>query len=71
MNRFDGESQRLATASMYSLSHLTTDEINLNAEEMEGLACGTGPQSIQTRSNSPGGMRAPMSAVEDADGPTT
>ena len=31
---------------MYSLSHLTADEMDLNAEEMEGLACGTGPQSI-------------------------
>ena len=45
-NRFDGESRRLTTASTYSLSHLTADEMDLNTEEMEGLACGTGPQSI-------------------------
>ena len=45
-NRFDGESRRLTTASTYSLSHLTADEMDLNAEETEGLACGTGPQSI-------------------------
>ena len=46
MNRFNGESRRLATASTYSLSHLTADEMDLNTEETEGLACRTGPQSI-------------------------
>ena len=70
-NRFNGESQRLATTSTNSLSHVTVDGIHPNAKETEGLACGTGPQPIQTCSDSPGALSAPTSAVENADGHTT
>jgi len=70
-NRFDGESQRLAIASTNSLSHVTVDRIHLNAEEMGGLACRTGQQSVKGHSNSPGGLSAPMSTMEGPDGLTT
>ena len=68
---FDGESRRLAIASTNGLSHVTVDGIYPNTEETGGLACGTGQRSVKRRSNSPGGLSAPTSAVEDADGPTT
>ena len=71
LNSFDGESRRLTIASTYSLSHLTVNGIHPNTEETEWLACGIGPQPIQTYSDSPRGLRVPMSTVEDANGPTT
>ena len=57
--------------STNSLSHLTVDGIHPNAEETEGLACRIGLQHVKSWSNSPGGLRAPMSAMGDPDGPTT
>ena len=70
-NGFNGENRRLAIASTNSLSHVAVDGIYLNADKTEGLACGIGPQSIKSRSNSPGWLRAPKSAVEGSDRTTT
>jgi len=71
LNSFNGESRRLAIASTNGLSHITIDGIYLNAEETRGLACGTGQQSVKRRLNSPGGLSAPMSAMEGSDELTT
>jgi len=70
-NRFDGESRRLAIVSTNGLSHVTVNRIHLNAEETGGLACRTGQRSIKRRSNSPGSLSAPMSAVEGSNELTT
>ena len=67
----DGENQQLAKTSTDGLSHLTVDEINLEATKAEGLACGTGPQCNKIHLNSPGQTRVPTSAMEGPDGLTT
>ena len=70
-NRFNGKSQRLTTTSTNGLSHVTIDRIYLNTEETGGLACEIGLQCIKSWSNSLGGLRVPMSAMGNPDGPTT
>ena len=73
-NELDDESRKLATMSASGHSHLTIDGIHPKANKAEGLACGTDPQRkpcSQTCSNSPGGKRAPMSAMEGPDELTT
>jgi len=71
LNRFDGKSQRLTIVSTNSLSHITVNWIYLNAEETRGLACRTGQRSVKRHLNSPGGLSAPMSAMEGSNELTT
>jgi len=69
-DELNGERQRPARAGTNGLNHLAVDEIHPIAEETEGLARGIGLHFVQGHSNSPVGLRAPMSAMESSDGLT-